>query len=233
MPGDELTDNQRRVQRAAATGEADIQPEAGRFMRALDYPRYYLDFESIANPIPVFAGMRPYQALPFQWSCHYQAASDELDHTEFLDLTGDPPFRRLAESLIRAVGQEGPILTYSGYEARMVKALRGLFPDLDEALLAIEARLVDLNPVVAAYYYHPRMRGSWSIKALLPQIAPDLDYSELEEIQEGNAASSGYLEAIAGDTSDGRRREISRQLRAYCRLDTEAMVRLVNYFEQH
>lgn len=233
VPGELLTDNQRRVQQAATSGEANIQPDAGRFMRGLAYPRYYLDFESINSPIPVFAGTRPYQALPFQWSCHYEAAAGALEHAEFLDLSGDPPFRRLAESLIRGLGKAGPILTYSPYENRMLNELLGLFPDLREPLEALAARLVDLKPVVAAYYYHPEMRGSWSIKALLPQVAPDLDYSKLEGIQEGNAASSGYLEAIDPATGEARKAELEAQLRRYCKLDTEAMVRLVRFFERH
>lgn len=230
VPAERLTEQQRRVQRITADGNAEILPATGAFMRALAYPRYYLDFESIGPPLPVFPGMRPYQALPIQWSCHFESASDDLGHADFLDLGREPPFRRLSESLIRALGSDGPILVYSPYESTMLKRLAILFPDLATAITAIIARLVDLKPIVQAGYYHPGMRGSWSIKALLAHVAPDLSYTELEEIQEGNAASSAYLEALESATSDRRRAEIDSRLRRYCRLDTEAMVRLVRFF---
>ena len=233
LPSDELTDKQRRVQRVAASGRPEILPAIGAAMRALGYPRYYLDFESLAPAIPRFVGMRPYHALPFQWSCHFEAAAGELEHAEFLDLGGKPPFRRLAESLLRALGKAGPVLVYSPYESTMIRRLEALFPDLSASLAALRARLVDLKPLVEAGFYHPMMRGSWSIKALLPHVDGDLDYQQLDEIQDGMAASSAYLEAVNPDTSAARIVEIDRQLREYCRLDTLAMVRVQQFFAGH
>ena len=230
VPPDELTETQRRVRRVAIRGEAEILPSVGTFVRALGYPRYYLDFESIGPAVPVFAGMRPYRSLPFQFSCHYEAEPGRLEHADFLDVSGVAPFRRLAESLLRCVGQSGPILTYSAYENTMFERLAELFPDLAPALRDRVTRLVDLKPVVQAGYYHPAMRGSWSIKALLPCIAPEIDYKELDEIQDGMAASSGYLEAIDPATPAARVAELTRKLRRYCRLDTAALVRIVEFF---
>ena len=78
-------------------------------------------------------------------------------------------------------------------------------------------------------YYHPDMLGSWSIKAILPTIAPDLDYANLEGIKEGMGASEAYLEAIAPGTDPQRKAQIEEELLRYCKLDTEAMVRLVHF----
>jgi len=78
--------------------------------------------------------------------------------------------------------------------------------------------------------YHPDMLGSWSIKAVLPTIAPDMDYAQLEGIQEGTGASLAYLEAIHPDTGADKREEIRKNLLKYCKHDTEAMVRLVAFF---
>lgn len=230
VPADRLTESQRRVQRIVESGREEVLPAAGEFVRSLGYPRYYLDFESIGPAIPVFAGMRPYRALPFQWSCHFEAVPDELQHAEFLDLSGAPPFRRLAESLIRALGKSGPILVYSPYEKTMIGRLAALFPDLKVSLDSLVERLVDLKPVVQANFYHPDMRGSWSIKAVLPQIAEDMDYSELEGIQEGTSASLACLEAMDASTDATRVAEIDAQLRRYCHFDTAALVRLTRFF---
>jgi hypothetical protein len=97
-------------------------------------------------------------------------------------------------------------------------------------LQAIDARLVDLHPVTRDNFYHPDMLGSWSIKAVLPVIAPEMDYALLEGINEGTAASQAYLEAVAPQTTPERKKEIRRDLLRYCKHDTEAMVRLVHFF---
>src|SRR5690606_16961558 len=111
----------------------------------------------------------------------------------------------------------------------VINALAARFPDLAPALTAVTGRLVDLYPLAARGFYHPAMRGSWSLKALLPIVAPDLRYSNLKEIQEGTAASEGYLEAIDPATTPERRQALGRALRAYCRMDTEALVRLAHF----
>ena len=139
--------------------------------------------------------------------------------------------RPMAESLIEVLGSAGPILMYTNYEARVVRSLAERLPELAPELEAILGRLVDLHPVVKTNYYHPNMLGSWSLKAVLPTIAPDIDYSALEEIQEGTAASNAYLEAISPDTSAERREQLRARLLEYCRLDTEAMVRVVRFLE--
>ena len=91
-------------------------------------------------------------------------------------------------------------------------------------------RLFDLHPVVKENYYHPKMLGSWSIKAVLPAIAPHMNYAELEGIHEGMGASEGFLEAINADTSPERKTELEEQLLRYCKFDTEAMVKIVRFF---
>ena len=78
------------------------------------------------------------------------------------------------------------------------------------------------------------MLGSWSIKAVLPCIAPQMDYSELEGINEGMGASDGFIEAIGigpeGPPTMIRKLELEDQLLRYCKFDTEAMVEIVRFF---
>lgn len=229
VPVDRLSEKQQWIQNVTRSGKAELLPGAGSFVDSLEYPRYYLDFETIMPAIPVWAGTRPYEILPVQWSCHYEPGPGKLDHAEFLDLTGDPPMRRLVESLIRALGKDGPVLMYTTYERTVISNLIECFPDLETPLQAIVERLVDLHPVVQQSYYHPAMAGSWSLKAVLPTIAPNMQYSGLEGIQEGTAASEGYLEAIDPDISPERKAELKVQLLRYCKFDTEAMVRLVEF----
>jgi len=231
VPASEISsETQLRIHRVTLAGEPELLPGAKAFVEALAYPRFYLDFETVGPAIPLWPGTRPYQVLPFQWSCHIERAPGVMEHAEFLDLSGDPPMRALAEQLVADLETSGPVLMYTAYERTVIESLAAMFPDLASALQAIVDRLVDLFPVTQANYYHPDMLGSWSIKSVLPTIAPDMDYAKLEGIQEGTAASAAYLEAIGPSTSDGRKEEIRRELLKYCKHDTEAMVRLVVFF---
>ena len=138
--------------------------------------------------------------------------------------------RPLAERLIECLGDSGPVLMYTNYEEGVIRDLARMFPDLKRDLDKIIDRLFDLHPVVKEHYYHPDMLGSWSIKAVLPTINPDMDYKKLEGIREGTAASNGFLEAINPETDRVRKLELEEQLRRYCRFDTEAMVEIVRFF---
>jgi len=229
VPPGELTARQRRIRRVTRSGRASLSAEAAAEMATIGYPRYHLDFETIAPPVPLWAGTRPYEALPFQWSCHYEDRPGEVRHADFLDLSGQPPILRAASSLLRVLGKEGAVLTYTNYEREVIRRLARHLPDLAPALAAVIHRLVDLRPIVERHYYHPAMRGSWSLKAVLPTIAPDMRYQELDGIQDGTQASEGYLEAIDPATPASRKSDLERQLRRYCRFDTEAMVRLAHF----
>ena len=223
-----------RIHAATRKGEAEVSGDAPRAFDQFDYPRYYLDFETIGPAVPFWAGMRPYQSVPVQWSCHIDYGPSDngveaIRHYEFLDLSGDPPMRMLAEKLIECLGSTGPVFMYTNYEKRVINSLVEMFPDLAAPLAGIVERLVDLLPIVREHYYHPKMLGSWSIKAVSPTIDPEMDYSELTGIAEGLAASDGYMEAINPETTLVRKAELEEQLLRYCRFDTEAMVKIVRF----
>ena len=230
--GDISAATQLRIHHVTCQGAAEILPGAKQAFDALEYPRYYLDFETIGPAVPFWAGTRPYQAVPVQWSCHIESEGDRLEHREFLDLSGRAPMRRLAEALIEALGDSGPVLMYTNYEEQVLKTLKDIYPDLEARLDAIIDRLYDLHPVVKDHYYHPDMLGSWSIKAIMPTIRPDMDYATLDGINEGTGASEGFIEAINPDTDLARKAELEEQLLRYCKFDTEAMVEIVRFFRQ-
>ncbi|MEX0706315.1 MAG: DUF2779 domain-containing protein [Woeseia sp.] len=238
IPAGEITaDRQQRIQRITRTGEAELLPGAKETLEALGYPRYYLDFETIAPAIPLWAGTRPYESLPVQWSVHTDDGTGDgslnsAQHAEFLDLSGEPPLRALAGRMIDTLGTTGPVFMYTDYERRVILDLVNRFPDLGERLQRIVARLIDLAEIVRTHYYHPRMLGSWSIKAVGPAIAPHLDYAQLPGINDGMAASEGFLEAIQADTPPPRKATLKRQLLRYCRFDTEVMVEIVRFLCQ-
>jgi hypothetical protein len=69
------------------------------------------------------------------------------------------------------------------------------------------------------------MKGSYSIKYVLPALVPELSYNDLE-IKEGGAASNTFLSMVIG-TFEGDVEETRKHLLEYCKLDTWAMVKIL------
>ena len=215
---------------AAATrsGQRHVSDDLQRILASVPYPRSYLDFETVSFVIPRWLGTRPFQALPFQFSCHREVLAGTISHRQFLDLSGDSPLADFVDQLIDAVADGGPILVWSqSFESSRLKELAALFPTKSRQLLGMVDRMIDLLPLYRTHYYHRDMRGSWSIKAVLPTIAPDLAYDSLE-IGDGLQAQSAYLKAMEVSTSALQQEQLRTQLLAYCERDTLAMIRLMS-----
>lgn len=232
VPDDLLNDKQQRVKKTTLSGKPYFnQRAAAAILSAHKLPAYFLDFETIQFAIPIWKGTRPYQQIPFQFSLHRLSRTGKLLHQAFLDLTGSDPSKAFAEALIAACGDRGPIFVYNaGFETARIRELSERFPRLAKLLLALNERVVDLLPVARDHYYHPSQQGSWSIKAVLPSLYPDLQYADLDGVQDGGMAMNAFLEALAPQTSKARKSEIEQELLAYCALDTYAMVRLWSAF---
>lgn len=227
-PVELLNELQKRVKAHTLSGEIYFDAAgAASALKAHSLPAYFLDFESIQFAVPIWKDTSPYQQIPFQFSLHLLKNNGELESKAFLDLSGNDPSQAFAESLIGVCGSSGPIFVYNaGFEGARIKELAERFPDLAMDLLPIKERLVDLHPITKKNYYHPSQHGKWSIKDVLPAVAPDLNYETLQGVQNGTMAMGAYLEAIHAETTPERKAEINRQLLAYCGLDTFAMVRL-------
>lgn len=194
-------------------------------------PAAFLDFETVGMAVPIWKGIRPYQQVPFQFSAQLLGKDGKLACKDFLDLTGTDPSEAFVQALVDACGRTGPVFAYNaGFEKSRIQELAERFKAHRKPLLAIVDRLVDLLPIARNHYYHPSQQGSWSIKAVLPAVVPDLSYDDLEGVQDGGMASEAYLEAISPATLRARKQRIRRDLLEYCRLDTYAMVRLWQVF---
>ena len=219
-----LTPLQRIVRRTVPEGRPLVHDDPRNVLAGIVPPVHYLDFETFAPAIPRFAGTRPYDAIPFLFSVHTEHDDSPPGHVDYLHDHDDDPRRRLAERLIAALGYEGTICTYSGYERQVLHALAEALPDLADALSAIETRLFDLLPVVRSCYYHPRFRGSFSLKSVLPVLVPAMGYDDLE-IADGQTAAVRYARALSSADRQERRTTFT-DLRTYCARDTLAMVGL-------
>jgi len=202
------------------------------FLNTLSWPLYFLDFESFMEAIPGFDGQRPYMQIPFQYSLHIQKAPGaETEHREFLAQEGRDPRRDLAESLCTDIPKNVCVLVYSmGYEKGRIKELAALFDDLSEHLLNIRDNIKDLmQPFQTRSYYSRELGKSYSIKKVLPALCPDdpeLDYNALDLIHNGGEAMTAFAQ-LPGKNPQERQR-IRAALLAYCRLDTLAMVKILD-----
>ncbi|MBJ6980342.1 DUF2779 domain-containing protein [Luteimonas sp. MC1572] len=221
----------RRVAAATRSGEAFVSGELQGLLADIAYPRAYLDFETISFVVPRWLGTRPFQQLPFQFSCHTESSDGSFRHDAFLDVSGRSPLRDLVDAIVKVTAGAQAVLVWNkGFEGARLRELAGMFPAHAADLRGIVDRMVDLLPIYRRHYYHRDMRGSWSIKAVLPTIAPDLDYADLG-VADGGAAQSAYLEACAPGTHEDDRERLRTQLLAYCARDTWAMVRLEHAFD--
>ena len=229
LPLDQLNVAQRLQVEATLNQQDSINPEGVKaFLDSLWYPLCHLDFETFDTPIPPLDGTRPYQKIPFQYSLHIQeSAGAEPVHYEYLVEPGVDPRRELAERLLTEIPEDACVLTYNQvFEKGVLRDLAELFPDLADALGLRVANVRDLMvPFRKRDVYRWSMCGSYSIKAVLPALVPDLSYSGME-IADGRMAMRAYHEMCALEPGPELDR-LRRAMLEYCELDTLAMVRIL------
>jgi hypothetical protein len=206
------------------TGKVQVDKDrlAG-YLGQVAYPLYYLDFETIEPSIPRYPRTGPNRQVAVQFSCHIRSKAGRMEHREYLCESSDP-LPEFADALLEAVGEEGSIAVYyADFERSRIEELADALPDRRERLRALVPRLWDLCEVTRETVYHPDFMGSFSIKKTLPVLVPGNGYDNLA-IADGGAAMLGYAELTDPSIPTARRDQLRRDLLAYCRQDTQAMV---------
>jgi len=202
--------------------------EIENFVSNLSYPVYFLDFETINPAVPIYDGSRPYQAMVFQYSLHIQDANGSgVTHREYLASTNEDPRPGFAKQMIEDCGSQGDILVYNiSFERGKLQDLIEALPQYSDSLCNIIYRLKDLMmPFQKKWHYTPEMKGSYSIKNVLPALAPEFSYNDLD-IKEGATASNAFLSMVNG-TFKGDEGLTRKHLIEYCKMDTFAMVKIL------
>ncbi len=214
--------------------KAHIDREAiAQCLRQAKYPLYFLDFETISPAIPPYDGLRPFQQLPFQASLHIKRTKGStIEHREYLGDARTDPRPGLSEFLLKEIGPNGTVVAYNaGFEGTRLAELADAYPRHRKKLLSIKGRLWDLaTPFRSAAYVHPKFRGSWSIKAVLPALVPGMSYEGML-IGNGGDASIAYLNLMEGRMSPSETQKTVQALREYCGQDTLAMVKLLDHLQ--
>lgn len=230
----ELSDKQQMQVLCTLNGAEHVDCDGIRsFLNTLSYPLYFLDFETMNDPIPQHDGTKPYQQIPFQYSLHIkESETAPYIHKEFLAPSdGSDPRHALAEQLCHDIPMDVCILAYNKqFECGRIKELADSFPNLAYHLMNIRDNMKDLlDPFQKGYYYVPAMGGSFSIKSVLPALFPndpELDYHKLDQqVQNGNDAMSIFPKIKDMNPQDAQ--AAREALLRYCELDTWAMVKVL------
>lgn len=220
----------------------NLQPKIDKdyikeIIKALNYPLYFLDYETYQVAIPEIDGTRPYQQLPFQYSLHIiKEEGEAIEHKEFLAEIEDKDFiRHFAENLIKDIPDNGSVIIYNrAFEPARNREIAEMYPDLKDELERINCNMIDfLEPFKQRKYYTKEMQGSASIKYVLPalyQKDSELDYHNLPVVHNGEEASEAFL-SLKGKSKE-KQKEIRNGLLVYCQLDTYAMVKIWMKFKE-
>ncbi len=155
-----------------------IDPALGNILASHSYPLHFIDFETSALAVPYHAGMKPFENVAFQWSCHtITAPGAEPKHAEWINTRETFPNFAFAESLMDYLGRGGTVFTWAKHENTILKgALDQMEGQHKNAALKdwlewmTDSRMVDMNQMTLDHYFHPVMKGRTSIKKVLDAI---------------------------------------------------------------
>ena len=233
-PSVSLGDRQQIQVDAVRSRKPHVDKEGIReFLERIEYPLYYMDFETFGTAIPLYDDVRPYEQIPFQYSLHIvDSEGKKPRHESYLADGKSDPRPEILKKLKKLLGGHGSIVAYNApFEKDKLKKASDVFADYAKWYQSVEPRFLDLlAPFKSFYYYHPDQHGSASIKAVLPALTGK-SYEGLE-IAEGGTASLEYLWVTYGDVDEKERQKVRHQLEKYCALDTEGMIWIVEELEK-
>lgn len=201
-----------------------IQKEFQRFT----FPLYFLDYETCLLAIPLFNGYKAQQQMVFQYSLHkMESINGAILHTEHLAITKEDPSKFLIKQLHEDIGSVGTVFVWNkSFEMTRNKELAAIHPEYEDFLEELNERIYDLGDIInLGFYLHPKFKGSWSLKNVLPVMVPELSYEEME-ICKGDQAMTAWWALINGTLSDEEADKTKTALLRYCELDTWAMVKM-------
>jgi hypothetical protein len=227
IPSDiKLTKGQSNQLLAYRTGETliDKQAIANEFSE-LTFPLHFIDYETFASALPLFRGYSPYDQIPLQYSVHIVGSpSEEPIHRDFLHADGNDPTCSFLESLRKNVGTFGSVIAWNkAFECQVNDNIGRRAPHALGYMIELSDRFYDLMDIFSKQYFvHRGLRGSVSIKKVLPVLAPNLTYSNLA-IHDGAMAALTWSKIISGEIDEQDRARLRSDLKNYCALDSYGM----------
>jgi hypothetical protein len=199
------------------------------FLETVSYPIYHLDFETFADAIPQYPQQRPYQQICFQYSLHIEHEDGRLEHREFLGEEGTDPREPLIRRMLEDIPPGVTVLVYNqSFEKSRIREMARDFPLYADRLLSLNDQIIDLaTPFQKKHYYDYRLQGKYSIKKVMPLLAPHMAdaYAQLSLIHHGGEAMDAFPRLASMKPEE--RAAYRHALLEYCKLDTLAMVEVL------
>lgn len=200
--------------------------------KKLKYPLYFFDYETYSSPIPLFDGTKPYQQIPFQYSLMIKdSPTAPLRHTEFLMRRFENPVPDLLSQLKRDIGSKGSVIVWFAlFETTRNKEMAEMEPSYADFLKSVNDRIFDLMLIFKfknQMYIKSEFKELASLKIVLPILCPELSYGTLA-IREGGEASASWPVLTSDKTPAMEKAELEKNMLAYCKRDTEAMVGILD-----
>lgn len=154
-------------------------------IKNIQYPLHFIDFETCTMAVPFHKGMKPFQNVIFQWSCHTLHQDGTIEHSEWLNADDYYPNFDFARTLKNQIGNHGTVLTWSSYENTQLRAIKNTLEESEEidselmhwleSIIVVDKtdssnRILDMHDLAKLYYFHPLMGGRTSIKVVLPSV---------------------------------------------------------------
>jgi hypothetical protein len=229
-----LTPSQRLQKKSLIEGRPIVDStKLAALFRSLQFPLWFLDYETFQPAVPFLPNYKPYENVPFQFSLHrLDSPESELIHTGFISREPSSAPQDFLKALSEQVGNVGSVIVWNApFEGGRNRELAQQFPEYREFLFDMNARMYDLMLVFRQQaYVDAKFCGSSSIKRVLPVLAPDLDYKALP-IGEGTAAMMGWEDLVFSNLSDEEKDKVRKSLWEYCSLDTLAMYRIWRFLD--
>lgn len=158
------------------------------------YPLHMIDFETSAVALPFYKGMHPYESIAFQFSHHIIRKTETgytIEHAgQFINVEKGhfPNFDFIRALKANLDKDNGSIFRYSPHENTILRHIAKQLaesgePDKEELITFIRSitynndlkwhgprEMIDLLEIVKRGFWHSSMKGSNSIKAVLPAI---------------------------------------------------------------
>ena len=241
-----FSDKQRDQIKVAQSGETHIDKDAIlQHISELEYPLYFLDYESFNPAVPLYDGYTPYDQMPFQYSLHVlREDGGELEHHEFIETKKVDPSVGLLDSLKDVIGESGSVVIWSKFERTQNNGMAKRYLQHSDFIEGVNQRLWDLmEPFQQQWFNLRNFKGRYSIKNVLPVLVPGFSYDELA-INNGAVAMTKWVQMVYGggitaqyfgegteDVVDIPTKKVDMEtgndLLEYCKMDTFAMVKLL------
>ena len=232
-----LTPTQEKILKYHKAGMEHIDDELKNILKKYEWPFYFMDFEFVTQYAPIIKGTNPHQKLPFQWSVHkWDSIEKELkieDGSSFLEFDSHNIELKFLESLLKVLGNKGSIFVYNKTAEKGVLGNlkdREICKHFKDEIGLVIVRIVDAYPLAKKYFYHPKMRGSFSIKQVIKAIPTTISYDDEEGINDGLRAGLAWFKCTDSDVINEEKEKEKKLLLEYCTKDTYAMYDLVKYW---